>query len=117
MSRSAADRLKDIIHSAELAGRHARGLDARALAAADQQRDAALFQIAVIGEAASHLPAEIQALAPEIPWVRVKDMRHHIVHGYWQIDLEVVALTVEHRLDPLRAAAKRLIDLIERAET
>jgi uncharacterized protein with HEPN domain len=114
MSRSVIDRLKDIIRSAELAARHAGGLDAASLGLANQPRDAALFRIAVIGEAALRLPAEVRALAPEIPWNQVKDMRNHIIHGYWQIDFEVVAETIVLDLGPLKATANRLIELIER---
>ena len=113
MSRSVIDRLTDIVQSAELASRHAGGLDAEMLAVSGAQRDAALFRIAVIGEAASHLPAEVQALAPEIPWNRVNGMRHHNVHGYWQIDFVTVARTVAVDLEPLKAAANRLITLLE----
>jgi uncharacterized protein with HEPN domain len=86
MSRSAVDRLRDIFQSAELAAQHADGLDATGLATTAMQRDATLFRIAVVCEAASHLPAELQALSPEIPWLSIRNMRNHIVHGYWQID-------------------------------
>ena len=116
MSRSVVDRLQDIIHSAEFAAQHAAGLVAAALESSYRQRDAALFRIAVIGEAVSHLPPEIQALAPEIPWNRIKDMRHHIIHAYWQIDLGIVARTLEIRLDPLKVAAQRLITLLENGD-
>jgi len=116
MSRSILDRLKDIVHSAELAARHAGGLDAAALAETDQRRDAALYRIAIIGEVASQLPAEIQALAPEIPWTQVKNMRNHIVHGYWQVDFAIVAETIASDLEPIKGTANRLIQLIERTD-
>ena len=116
MSRSVANRLRDIVHAAELAAEHAGGLDAEALATLHGPRDAALFRIAIIGEAVSHLPPDVQALAPEIPWNRIKGMRNHVIHAYWQIDFITVAQTIALRLDPLTAAAKRLIGMIERAE-
>ena len=116
MSRSVLDRLKDIVDSAQFAAQHGGGLDASALAIAERQRDATLFRIAVIGEAVSHIPVEIQALAPEIPWTPIKDMRNHIIHAYWQIDFRIVAETVALDLEPLATAAKRLIDLIDRAD-
>jgi uncharacterized protein with HEPN domain len=53
-------------------------------------------------------------LAPEIPWMDVKNMRNHIIHGYWQIDFQVVADTIATDLEPLKAAAQRLISLVER---
>ena len=116
MTRSAVERLEDIVHSAELAIRHAADLEAQALATAGQQRDAALFRLVVIGEAASHLPAEVQALAPEIPWHAVRSMRNHIIHGYWQIDFTIVAQTIAVDLGLLRSSAERLIALVARSE-
>jgi uncharacterized protein with HEPN domain len=38
------------------------------------------------------------------------------VYGYWQIDLNIVAETIALDLEPLKATANRLIDLIERAD-
>jgi uncharacterized protein with HEPN domain len=112
MSRAIADRLRDIVQSADLAVGHATGLDSIGLAVTPRTRDAVLYRIAVIGETASHLPIEIQALAPEIPWSRDKDMRNHIVHGYWQVDLQIVAKTIAIDIEPLKRAANRLIVLI-----
>jgi uncharacterized protein with HEPN domain len=109
MRRSVLDRLKDLIYSAEFAAQHADGLDASSLAISDQH-------IAIVGEAASRLPTEIQTLSPEIPWVRVKDMRNHIIHGYWQIDFRIVAETIASDLEPIKATAHRLIELIGRTE-
>ena len=113
MNRSVADRLRDIIHSADLALQHAGDLDAGALAVVADRRDATLFRVAIIGEAVSHLPAEVQALAPEIPWNDIKTMRNHIVHGYWQVDFRIVVETITLDIEPLKAAPSRLISFIE----
>lgn len=115
MSRSALDRLQDVVDSVDIAARHASGFNAAALAAAESARDATLFRIAVVCEAASQLPPEIKALAPEIPWRNIKGMRNYIVHGYWQIDLAVVVDTIASDLKPLKSAAKRLIETIQRS--
>jgi uncharacterized protein with HEPN domain len=114
MSRSTVDRLRDMLHAADLATQHAGVLDAEALAAAAGPRDATLFRIAVLCEAASQLPAEIQALAPEIPWQNIRNMRNRIVHSYWQIDFVIVVDTVAKDLEPLKAATLRLIELVNR---
>lgn len=112
MSRSVRNRLADIVQSAELAAEHAGERDAAALAHALDFRDAALYQIAIIGEAVSHFPPEVLTLAPEIPWVRIRAMRNHIIHGYWQVDFRIVAETVANDLAPLKLAARRLMGLI-----
>src|SRR5262245_12286329 len=115
MTRSVLDRLRDIVHSADLASEYAADLNADALAEAPPRRDATVFRIAVIGEAAAHLPPEIQALASEIPWIQVKAMRNHLIHGYWQVDFAIVAETVAQDLAPLKRAATRLITLLDRS--
>jgi uncharacterized protein with HEPN domain len=112
-SRSLSNRLRDIIDSADLAELHAAGLDASSLAAASGVRDATLFRICVIGEAAAYLPAEIQALASEMPWKDVTSMRNHIIHGYWQVDFKIVVDTITTDLEPLKAAVRRLIAVTE----
>jgi uncharacterized protein with HEPN domain len=117
MSRSTIDRLQDIIHSAELVLAHAGGRDAGALAVESVPRDATLFRLAVLCEAASQLPADIQALAPEIQWRQIRDIRNEIVHGYWQIDYTVVVDTIRTDLTPLTAAVQRLLSLVERNDS
>ena len=111
MSRSTPDRLRDIIYSAELAVHHAGDLDAAALARSPGVRDAVLYRLAVVCEAANHLPTEFKALAPEIPWREMRAMRNYIVHDYWQIDLSMVVDTIAHDLEPLTNSVRRLIAL------
>jgi uncharacterized protein with HEPN domain len=114
MSRSSIDRLQDIIHSIDLVVRYVSDLGASDLAAGAGPRDAVLFRLVVICEAASRLPAELRALASEIPWAEIRDMRSQIVHGYWQIDFAIIINTIENDLEPLKTAAQRLIELVER---
>jgi uncharacterized protein with HEPN domain len=44
----------------------------------------------IIGEAARTLAEESRALAPEIPWPNIIGMRNVLVHGYFEIDTEIV---------------------------
>lgn len=113
MTRPPLDRLRDILQAAGLVQCYIAGIDAVKFERVEQPRDAALFELAVLGEAAGHLPAEIQALAPDIPWAQIKAMRHHIVHGYWQIDFRVLTDTVNLDLEPLKSAVHRLIAILE----
>ena len=114
MNRSTAERLRDILHAADLTAQHAGDLDAERLATTPGRRDAALFQIVVLGEAVSELPADLLALAPEIPWSDIRSMRNVLVHAYWQIDYGIVADAIRYDLEPLKAATRRLIELVNR---
>ena len=55
-----------------------------------QRQDAVILQISNIGEAANHITGAFQQAHPEIPWVKIIGMRHRVVHGYHEIDLEAV---------------------------
>jgi uncharacterized protein with HEPN domain len=109
MSRSISDRLEDILHSVDLVKSHVAGLDATELAEISKARDATLFRLAIVCEAATRLP-------PEIPWRKIRAMRTYIAHGYWQIDLVVVVDTIGRDLPVLQAAVTRLAAMIERTD-
>jgi uncharacterized protein with HEPN domain len=52
--------------------------------------------VELIGEAADHVPAEIQAQYPEIPWPKAISMRHRLIHGYDFVDYDILWDTVGH---------------------
>lgn len=59
--------------------------------------------IEIIGEAASRVTSERQEAIPEIPWRRIIGMRHRLVHGYDEVDYEIVWGVVIDELPPLVA--------------
>lgn len=59
-------------------------------------------QLEVIGEASKRLPDEFKALTNKIPWGDVSAMRNHIVHDYFEIDLEKVWDVVNNHLPILK---------------
>lgn len=44
----------------------------------------------IIGEAASRVSAETRAAFSSIPWKEMIGMRHILVHGYFEIDTDLV---------------------------
>lgn len=116
MNRSDIDRIRDARDFAWHARNNAGGLPAEVLADAKQPQHAALYDLAIIGEALSKVSAELKSAAPDLPWRAVINMRNLIVHAYWQIDLEIVADVIEKRIDPLVAQLDKLIELVEKAE-
>ena len=116
MIRSDLERLRDARDFAWHAQGNAGGLSPDVLADAPQPLHAALFDFIVIGEALNRVSAEIRSVAPDIPWQSIIDLRHFIVHAYWQVDLEIIAGIIENRLDPLIEQLKGLIAFVERAD-
>ena len=72
--------------------------------------DAVVRQLAVIGEAASHLPADVTDRHPDIPWRGVKGMRLLLDHEYHRTDSEIVWRTVREELPALREAIGAEVD-------
>jgi uncharacterized protein with HEPN domain len=56
----------------------------------------------IIGEAASRVSTETQNRFSEIPWGKMIGMRHVLVHGYFEIDLDIVWSVLENDLGPLK---------------
>jgi uncharacterized protein with HEPN domain len=49
--------------------------------------DAVVRNIEVIGEAARHIPEDVRARFPEIPWPDVIGSRSVLIHEYFGVDL------------------------------
>jgi len=82
--------LKDIATAAERIVRFVQGIDYLAFLANEEKQSAVFGQIIIIGEAANRLPAAFRAAHPEVPWPKMIGMRNRIVHGYDEIDWDLV---------------------------
>jgi uncharacterized protein with HEPN domain len=56
----------------------------------------------IIGEAAGRISVDTQMRFPEVPWGKMIGMRHVLVHGYFEIDLEIVWAAIEKDLPSLK---------------
>lgn len=57
--------------------------------------------IEIVGEAANQVSDETRNAHPNIPWKDIIAMRHRLVHGYFDIDNEIVWNTVMEDLPSL----------------
>ena len=64
----------------------------------------------VIGEAANHVPEDIQDAHPEVPWLLMRAMRNRVVHVYFDIDPGILWDTIKSDLPKLVGPLKRLLD-------
>ena len=87
--RNDADRLADVLDAAQrIAERVQRGRD-RFIADEDVQL-AIVRLLEIIGEACTGVSREVRERYPDVPWRAAADMRNRVVHGYFDIDLDVV---------------------------
>ena len=68
-----------------------------------------VYQTMIIGEAAYKLSPNFMASHPEVPWQDIADMRHHLVHGYYQVNAEIIWSVIKNDLEPLRDNVKTLL--------
>lgn len=108
--------LKDEIrirHMVDAASEAMAFVRARAREDLDRDRQLALSLvklIEIVGEAAATVTEETRRRAPAIPWRSIVGMRHRLVHGYFEIDLDRVWDTV---IDDLPALLPQLESLLE----
>ncbi len=56
----------------------------------------------IIGEAAYMLTKEFKESHPATPWRQIEGMRHHIVHGYFQVRKDMLWNVIQNDLQPLK---------------
>ena len=63
----------------------------------------------IIGEAARGLSQEFRQEHPDLPWKSMVGIRDRLIHGYFDINLDVVWETVTEDLPPLIAQLKKIV--------
>jgi uncharacterized protein with HEPN domain len=97
-----------------LAARDARefvaGMDQAAFLASRLHQNAVIRSLEVIGEAAGKISPELRAAQPAISWREITGTRRRLIHGYDEVELDVVWRVVTQHLDLLIAALEPLIE-------
>jgi len=100
----------DIVDGCVKIRRFIAGIDHDGFVADERTRDAVIWNLEIIGEAAKNLPDEETAKAPQIPRRMVRGMRDVLAHGYFGLSLQVVWDTVTTQVDDLEKAVRGLLD-------
>jgi uncharacterized protein with HEPN domain len=73
----------------------------------DRQFSLALVRLLeIIGEAANRVPEDQRARIPEVPWAQIVGLRNRLIHGYDEVDFDILWQIVSHDLP-------RLIEVLE----
>jgi uncharacterized protein with HEPN domain len=70
----------------------------------------------IIPEATRHVPADLRALTPDIPWRHISAIGNLLRHEYQRADAMATWNIIEEHLPPLAIAIKQLIAEAERQE-
>ncbi|MFT3884087.1 MAG: DUF86 domain-containing protein [Flavobacteriales bacterium] len=79
-------RLIDMLEAAEKVVRDMNGISLEAFLANEILRDAIVYRLQTIGEAAYKITEQVKLSNPSIDWFKIQGLRHRIVHDYAAID-------------------------------
>ena len=63
----------------------------------------------ICGEAAKAVPQAVRDTNPQIPWSAIGRTRDRLIHGYFNVDLDVVWQIVTTDIPPLVNALERIL--------
>ena len=71
-----------------------------------------IHHLEIIGEAASSVDPRTRRTHPEIDWVAASYMRNRLIHGYFDIDLDIVWETVERDVPMLLGQVMAVLEAL-----
>ena len=104
-----AQRLTHIIEAIKRIDRSLEGVSRDTFYADEDKQGNVVRCFEIIGEAANHVAKEIQEANPDIPWAAIIGMRNNLIHGYNEIDYEIVWEAVQCNLKGLK---ERIADIL-----
>ena len=71
--------------------------------------DAVIRNLEIIGEAAKHLPPQLQEKYPTIPWLHIQAMRNLLIHAYFGVDTDILWQTIQEDLPALKVQLLEIV--------
>ncbi len=105
-------RVEDILDAATRIARYVKGKDLAMFVDDELTVDAVSHCFGIIGEAATHIPDEVIAAHPEIPWAEMRAMRNIVVHEYFGVTNETLWKTAREDLPAILDPLRKLIDAL-----
>jgi uncharacterized protein with HEPN domain len=95
--------IADMLEFARTIQAFTEGLDEAAFTANRLVRAAVLYQLTVIGEAVRRVSKTTRSAHPDVPWVRISNMRNVLIHDYDDVRIPRVWMIVTRDIPALIA--------------
>ena len=63
----------------------------------------------IVGEAATQISETFQTAHPELPWRSMRGTRNRLIHGYFEVDHDVIWEIVTKDLPPLTLLLRKIL--------
>lgn len=105
------DRLRvlHILDAAERISTYLSGIDREGFVSNRMLQDAVIRNLEIIGEACVNLTPEFRDAHTAVPWLKASGIRNRLVHGYFDVDLNVVWQTTSEALPPFVAQVRAIL--------
>lgn len=100
--------VEDMIEFSLKVQSYTKGMDQAGFVANAVTYDATLRNLELIGEAATHIPEEVQSAHPEISWRLIIATRNRLIHAYLGIDDDTIWSIILDDIPTLLSALQAL---------
>ena len=114
VTKSPLPRLLDMAGALRAIERFIGGVDVQTFRANLLVRSAVERQLEVISEASRHVPSEMKARHPDIPWRKLADLGNILRHAYHRVDPLIVWNIVRDDLPSLKRVVHAMIRDVRR---
>jgi len=109
MLKSDRARLQHILEAARKALELSAGRSRADMNTDDALRFALIHLLELDGEAATGVSSGLRQAEPGIPWAKTIALRNRLIHGYFDVDLDIVWDTIQTRLPGLIEAVEAVV--------
>ncbi len=105
-----ADRLNHILDAIAKIEKYLQGFDSQKFKSGDLTIDAVVRNIEIIGEATNCLDRGLKAKYPNVDWRFATAIRNRLIHGYFDIDAEIIWNTTQNDLPKLKTEIEKILE-------
>jgi len=109
MSKNHLRYLKDIINALKSIETFVEGMNFEDFKHDDKTISAVIRKFEIIGEATKNISNNIRDQYSQIHWKEMAGMRDRLIHGYSEVDLNLVWETVQKRLPKLKSEIQNIL--------
>jgi len=102
-------RIQDILDSISKIQSYIAGMTLDQFRADTLRIDAVIRNLEIIGEAAGHIPMEVQERYPGLAWLEMRGMRNIVAHEYFGVSIPIIWETIQNDLAPLAEGMKQIL--------
>jgi len=96
--------LQDMMRALKVIETYLNGVSFNEFVKNQMRQDATIRQLEILGEAANKLSVNFKQNNPDFPLRQVISMRNFLIHGYDDLDLEIVWKTLQENIPQLKSS-------------